>query len=56
LFAQEAQIFQQIFKILTPISEIMTPFLVGGGEMENVYVMVRPKVPHIDINKHTMVV
>jgi hypothetical protein len=34
----------------------MTPFLVDGGGMENVYVMVRPKVVHVDINKHTMVV
>jgi len=34
----------------------MTPFPIDGGEMENVYVVVRPKVAHIDINKQAMVV
>jgi hypothetical protein len=41
--------------MLTPISEIMTPFPIDGGEMD-VYVVVRPKVAHIDINKQAMVV
>jgi hypothetical protein len=34
----------------------MTPFLVDDGDMENVYVVVRPKVAHVDINKQAMVV
>jgi hypothetical protein len=34
----------------------MTPFSVDGGEMENVYVVVKPKETHVDINKQAMVV
>ncbi len=38
------------------MGEVLTPFSIDGPMVKNAYIMTRPKVAQIDINKQTMVV
>jgi hypothetical protein len=38
------------------MGEILMPPLIDGQMLKNVYIMVRPKVVHVNINKQSMIV
>ncbi len=47
---------QKLLEILIPMGEVLTPLLINGWVLENAYIMERPKVTHVNVNKQSMMV